>query len=206
MLKTALKYLGWLIVVIVIAYNSVYVQKLSEVKAAEVKPFDAKSYARDYLFKKLPATYGKVPRLDVLLAELNSNPTEAFKKYANSQNGGDIGYFMAAGEGKIINIDESIVSLQTKAGPVSLATEYIFGNTVRDAPGLISIGEFSNSMDLNNVSEEINKLIKTEIVPPFKKKAQKGDSVSFVGCFELNKSALSLEKIEVIPVSLTLKN
>ena len=87
-----------------------------------------------------------------------------------------------------------------------MATKYIFGNTARDCSGLISIGDFSNTMDLNNVSEEINKLIKSEIVTPFNAKIQKGDNVSFIGGIELSQSEPKTEEIEIIPLQLEINS
>ena len=206
MLKKVIKYAVWIIVIGFIAYNSIYIKKLSEVKAAETKPFNPREYARDYLYGKLPSSYKNAPQAGHLINELKANSSKAFAAYSYSPNEGDRGYFLVRGEGEIINIDESNVFVKLKTGEdIKLTTEYIFGNAVRDAAGLISMDEFSNSMDINNVSEEINKLIKTEVLPPFKSKAKKGDSIEFKGATELNQSALKLDKMEIIPVSITIK-
>ena len=207
MLKKAGKYIFWIVLIAVVGYNSVYIKKLNEVKAAETKAFNAKDYARDYLYKKLPALYNKAPDMEQLIAALKANPSSAFTTYSHSLNKGETGYFLVAGEGEVTRIDDSNTFIKLKGGSsVKLATEYIFGNTVRDAAGLISMDEFTNSMDINNVSEEINKLIKTEVLPPFKEKVKKGDLVQFKGCIEMNQSSLKLEDIEIVPVALTIKN
>ena len=87
-----------------------------------------------------------------------------------------------------------------------IATEYIFGNAVRDASGAIDINTFSNSMDFNNVSAEINRIIREKVIPPFRCKVKKGDRVEFTGAIELNQEHLKLDRIEVIPVSLKILN
>jgi predicted lipoprotein len=89
---------------------------------------------------------------------------------------------------------------------IKLATQYIFGNTARDCSGLISINDFSNTMDLNNVSEEINKLIRAEIVTPFKATVKEGDVVSFVGAIELSQSKPKTEALEIIPLQLEINS
>ena len=110
------------------------------------------------------------------------------------------------GEGQIESINENDASVIIKSDSTSIgariATEFVFGNAIRDASGLIDINEFNNTMDFNNVSAEINKIIRTEVLPPFKSTAKKGDMVQFVGAIELNQEHPDLENIEIIPVTL----
>ena len=61
-------------------------------------------------------------------------------------------------------------------------------------------------MDLNNVSEEINKLIKAEIVGPFTAKVQKGDSISFLGGIELSQSNPKTDNMEIVPLQLEINS
>jgi predicted lipoprotein len=88
---------------------------------------------------------------------------------------------------------------------LSVALEYIFGNAVRDASGLIDVNDFSNTMDFNNISDEINKIIKERVVPPFKTNVAEGELVEFVGALELNRGNVNLDLIEMIPVKLAIK-
>jgi len=204
--KKIIKYTLTIIVVAFLAYNSVYFKKLSDVKAAASKTFDPAAYARTYLDKKLLPAANNAPDIDQLINEVKSNPGKAFKAYAHTLNIGNTRFFMAKGEGTITNIDESDIYITTTGKQnIKIATEYIFGNALRDAPGIITVNDFTNSMDLNNVSAEVNKLVRGEILPPFKSKAKKGDNISFAGAFELNQEHLNLNNIEIIPVNLIIK-
>jgi predicted lipoprotein len=206
MVKKILKYGVALVVVVFIAYNSVYFRKLSDMKASAAKTFDPAGYARKYLDKQLVPATAKAPDIDALIAKLKANPKEAFKAYAHTLNIGNTRFFMANGQGTITNVDESDVYIITPGQQnLKIATEYIFGNALRDAPGIIGVNDFTNSMDLNNVSAEVNKLVRTEVLPPFKSKAKKGDSISFYGAFELNQEHINLNHIEIIPVKLIIK-
>ena len=175
-------------------------------KATAAKTFDPVGYSRKYFDKQLLPAANKAPDIDALVAQLKANPKEAFKANAHTLNIGNTRFFMANGEGTITNIDESDVYVLT-AGKHSLkiATEYIFGNALRDAPGIITVNDFTNSMDLNNVSAEVNKLVRNEVLPPFKSKAKKGDNINFSGAFELNQEHINLNNIEIIPVTLAIK-
>ncbi|MES2276452.1 MAG: DUF2291 domain-containing protein [Bacteroidota bacterium] len=204
--KKVLKYSLIFCILGLIAYNSVYFKKLSEVKASAAKVFNPAAYARAYLDKQLLPAAGKAPDADQLIAQLKNNPVKAFKADAHGLDIGNTRFFMVKGEGVIINVDESNVYLITPGKQtLKIATEYIFGNALRDAPGIITVNDFTNSMDLNNVSAEVNKLVRNEVLPPFKSKVKKGDSITFSGAFELNQEHINLGNIEIIPVKLAIK-
>ncbi|WPU94084.1 DUF2291 domain-containing protein [Mucilaginibacter sabulilitoris] len=203
MAKKTLKYLVAVIVVVFLAWNSVYFKKLSDVKASVVKQFNAAVYARNYVDKQLLPSAGKATDIDQLLTLLKDKPDSTFKSYSHTMDIGNIRFFMTSGKGMVTSIDDNDVYLLTpNKQTVKIATEYIFGNALRDAPGIISINDFTNTMDLNNVSAEVNKIVRSEVVPAFKSKVKKGDTVTFAGAFELNQAHINLNNIEIIPVSL----
>src|SRR5439155_18308957 len=112
--------------------------------------------------------------------------------------------FLVKGKGTIASINENDISVlpDSNKQTITIATEFIFGNAVRDATGLININEFNNTMDFNNVSAEINKIIREKVLPSFKSNAKKGNKIEFVGAIELNKEHLDLSPIEVVPVEI----
>ena len=201
-----IKYLLVIASVGLVAYNSVYVKKLSDVKASEDKPFDANAYAKDFLYKKLPAEKDKAIELSKLVDDLKRNPRQAFS-YSHAQNNGDIRFFMVKGKGEIIRLDQSNAYLKVDGVPIKtiLATEYIIGNAARDGSGLISVDEFNTTMDMNTVSEELNKLIRAEVLPPFKTKAKTGSAVEFTGSIELNQTRPLPDSLEITPLILEVK-
>lgn len=207
MAKKGLKYVAAIIVITLLAWNSVYFKKLNEVKASAVKQFNAVAYARNYLNTQLLPAAGKAPDIDKLLSQLKNNPDSAFKSYAHALDIGNIRFFMASGRGVVTSADENDVYLLTpNKQQVKIATEYIFGNALRDAPGIIGVNDFTNTTDLNNVSAEVNKIIRTEMVSSFKNKIKKGSQIAFAGAFELNQAHINLSDIEIMPVSLKITN
>ncbi|WP_114781713.1 DUF2291 domain-containing protein [Botryobacter ruber] len=206
-MKKRLKYIIAAVVVVLLAYNSVYFEKLSEVKAeAATGKFDAASYAATFWDTKLMPGLNQAVEVNDLMAQLQSDKEAAFKAHSNALGIGNIRYFLIKGEGELSSINENDVTILAMADgeqkPVKIATEFVYGNAVRDALGLVDLNDFSNTMDLNNVSEELNRKIRTEVVPPFRAAAKKGDKVTFIGAIELNKEHLRLDEIEVIPVAL----
>jgi len=204
-MKKAVKYILVIVLVVLIASNSVYFKKLSDVKASSAKQFDAAKYARNYLNAQLIPAANKAPEADELLAKLKSQPDTAFKLYSHGLDIGNIRFFMVQGQAIVTSIDENDVSILTEnKQAINIAIEYVFGNALRDAPGLININDFTTTMDLNNTAAEVDKIVRADIVPPFKSKVKVGDKITFAGAFELNQEHINLDKIEIIPVMLNI--
>jgi predicted lipoprotein len=208
MLKSLLKYASLIILLILVVYNSVYFRKLDAVRSSS-SSFDAPAYARNYFDHKLGPALDKAIDIRQLVALLSSDKEQAFKQYAHALGIGNIKYFLVKGQGAVTAIDENGVALSIAPDTANLslqiATEYIFGNALRDAAGIIDINEFSNTLDINNVSSEINKIVRKELLPGFKQIVKQGDTVLFAGAVELNKAHLDLLHIEVIPARLEIK-
>ena len=203
----AIKYIISIIVIVAIAYNSVYFKKLDEVKASQsAKEFNPYAYAQTFWNSTLIPNLNKAIDITQLISMLSTDPEKTFTAYSHALGIGNLRYFLVKGEGTItsINEDDISVSLDSNKQSITLATEYIFGNAVRDATGLININEFNNTMDFNNVSAELNKIIREKVLPPFKQQAKKGNTIEFTGAIELNKEHLDLSNIEVTPVKITL--
>jgi len=200
MLNKTIRYAVVVIVVLLAAYNSVYFKKLDEVKAAANKQFNAASYAKNYLYTKLNPSISTLTGIDSLVNDIKTTKTSAFATYGHALDIGNIRYFMTKGSGLVTNVDESdIYILTTGKLTIKIATEYVFGNALRDASGLIKVNDFSNTADLNNISSEINRIVRTTVLPSFKSNVKKGDKITFAGAFELNSAHVNLDNIEVIP-------
>lgn len=204
-MKKALKYFGGVILLVVLGFNSVYFRKLDQMKASSSK-FDAKAYARNYFNNKLILSLSNAVEINQLISLLETNREQAFEKYSHALGIGNIRYFLVRGEGQVTSINENDVIILAQADTmkktIRVATEFVFGNAIRDASGRIDVNEFSNTMDFNSVSSEINKIVRAEVLPRFKARVKKGDTIQFAGAIELNKEHLNVEDIELMPVQL----
>jgi predicted lipoprotein len=208
MFKRLLKYFLGIIFIGFLGYQSLYFRKLSSNKASEEIVFDAKNYARAYVFTKILSINDKASDIFILIDALKKDSKKAFEIYGKAQSTSDLNYFFVKGTAEILKIDDEFITIKNSLSSteIKIAIKYIFGNSARDCTGLISINDFNNTMDLNNTSEEINNLIRKEIIPPFLAKAKKGDFVRFIGAIELNITETKLDHIEVIPLSLEIQS
>lgn len=205
-MKKLIKYILGFALLLFIGYNSVYFKKLDDKKASATKGFDAKPYARKYFDSKLLPALNNAVDINILRGMLLADINKTFDSHSHALGIGNVKYFLIKGEGEITGINENEVTILSKTDSAqhvyTIAIEFVYGNAIRDASGLISLNEFTNTTDINNVSEEINKIVRNEVLPAFKKTVKKGDTVQFSGAIELNKANINVENIEIIPISL----
>lgn len=228
--KKIWRYALLLALLFLVGYNSVYFEKLDQRKTTAASDFDAEAYARRYIEEELTLEMGNALEINELLNMMDTGNDSAFSKYSHALGIGNIRFFLVKGEGVISAVQENHVEVLTaqpasgqlrepagqngsasgnagtpagSARRVRIATEYVFGNAVRDASGLITMNEFDNTMELNDVSAAINKIIREEVLPPFKSRAKKGDKIRFTGAVELNREYPDLEELEIMPITLS---
>jgi len=194
------------IVFVFILINSIDIKNLDEVKAAEAsKNFDAASYAQNFWKHQRMASLKDASNIDQLLSQLEQN----FDSTAS--RGEQVGiskdrYFLVRGTGTVEKIlEDNVVVDLDKNRTITLATGFIFGNTVRNAVSQIAIGDFVNMTQFNQVSIQINKLVQKKIVPPLKKQAKVGRTVSFGGALSINLETSQLDSLRVIPLQIDIR-
>ena len=201
-----IKYLLLIVAIGLVAYRSVYVKKLSDMKVATDEKFDAVAFSKRLWEEKLPARLSNAVELEAFIKTAQINPVDAFSKYTNALGIGNYRYALIKVEGLITDINEDDIMLQVKLGDslmtTQLATEFIYGNAIRDASGLVDVKDFPNTMDLNNISEELNKMVRKTVLPPFKAVVRKGDKVIVTGAIEIHKEHIKWNELEIIPVHL----
>ena len=98
-----------------------------------------------------------------------------------------------------------LVGNQEKGIQINIATEFIFGNAIRDASGEVPVSDFASIMNFNKVAEQMNKKVREEVIPPFLTQASVGRPVRFVVAASVRKDQPFSPPLEAIPISLTLQ-
>ena len=209
-MKKIIKYTLLLLVTGWVGFKSVYIKKLSEVNKIADDKFDPIAFSKKLWDEKLPAKLDSAVSLATLIETLKTNPAEAFARYSNMMGIGNYRYSMVKLTGTAAEINEDEILVQTHYGDSSiniiLATEYVYGNAIRDASGLLDIKDFTNTTDLNNISEELNKTVRTYVLPVFKKQVKQGDKIELTGAVEFNKEHINFKDLELLPVRLKILN
>lgn len=205
-MKRVFKYALLLLAIALVGYKSVYFRKLSDARKATAEKFDAAAYSKKLWDERLPARLDSAIELNYLIQSIQSNPDDAFSKYSNAMGIGNYRYSLVKLNAEVATVQEDDITLKIAHADSSiilkLATEYVYGNAIRDASGLLDIRDFTNTSDLNSISEELNKIVRSTVLPDFKKKVRQGDKVEVTGAVEFNKAHVSFKQLEVIPVRL----
>src|SRR5690606_31910053 len=108
-----------------------------------------------------------------VLAMIKADPESARKTFGKSVGIGRVYFYFFRGEGTIVNVEKSGVTVNLIApadeADVVIKTGLIFGNAVREATGQLRASDYANSQDYNDISKELNHIIQTEVQPTLKK-------------------------------------
>lgn len=202
------KYILLLLAIALVAYKSVYVEKLSVHNGKTVQKFDPVSFSKNLWQEQLPAKMDSAVILTNLIGAVAKEKETALQQYTRALAIGNYRYALVKANLQVITVNEDEVLASVSAGDstiqVKLATEFIYGNAVRDASGLIRVEDFPNTSDLNGISEELNRIIRAEVIPAVKGKLKAGDKLEVVAALELNKEHIHWQGIELYPVRIQL--
>jgi predicted lipoprotein len=190
---------------LLLVYLSLDIRKLD---SAKNKPegFDLASYTRVLWERDLPEIARQGADIRSLLSGLTDDPVNTCRTRGHKLGISQTVYFFARGTGTITSLDDENVIVTLGDGrQVKIATDFIFGNAVREASGLVNIDDFLNMTDFNNVSVDLNKRVKENVARPLRNAAAPGMSIEFTGAFEVNEKKPEPNGIRIIPVMAEVK-
>ena len=185
--------------------NSVYFESLSEHKrAAALKTFDPEAFVVHF-GQELPKEFDRAVGASTLLDLLAGDMKTASVKYGRTLGVSSRHSFLLKGRGRIVDIQDELllVRLDGSGGQtIAIQTDFIFGNQVRDASGLVHVGDFPSTMDFNAISSEINKTVVTQLLPPILGRIKAGNPVHFVAATTVDEEAQNMTPLKVVPAEL----
>lgn len=203
-----LKYSLLILAIALVAYKSVYVEKLSVHNGKTAQKFDPVSFSKKLWLEQLPSKMDSAIALTNLIGAVAKEKETAIQQYTRALAIGNYRYALVKANLQVRTVNEDEVLASVIAGDstiqVKLATEFIYGNAVRDASGLVRVEDFPNTADLNGISEELNRIVRTDVIPAVKGKLKAGDKLDVVAALELNKEHIHWQGIELYPVRIQL--
>src|SRR6187402_2007909 len=98
------------VVIGIVAWNSVYFRRLDEVKLSlDAKDFDAAQYASTFWKSTLPGALGKAIDLTELTTLISANEAKAFDDHSQALGIGNLRYFLIKGKGAVESVKDDIV-------------------------------------------------------------------------------------------------
>jgi predicted lipoprotein len=171
--------------------------------------FDAAEYVKKFWTAKLTPTLGQAADAATVLAALRDDPQQARADFGRSVGLGRAALYFARGSGKIVSVDDKAIgvslAVEGSEADIAIQTGLLFGNTVRDATGLIHGDDFPNSQHFNEISTELNRVVETILIPPLKQQSKIGARIEFVGCAEVTNLPRDISPLKVIPLDVKFK-
>ena len=206
-MKRVIKYIVVAIIVGVSLYNAVYFQSLDEHKQGQIASiFDAKKIASDFMSNKIEA----LPAINAskFITELTKSVSSYCENYGKKLGISDDYNFIIEDDATVIAIEEEnvLIALKDSKQQIRIATDFIFGNAIRDASAIADIGYFQNTMDFNAISVELNNIVRETIIPSLKRKVKQGNTLYFKGAVKVNTVYPNLQNLKVIPLIIKFNN
>jgi predicted lipoprotein len=175
----------------------------------EQQVFRAEEYVKAFWSGKLRPAFADAEDAVTVLAALRESSEQAGTMYGRKAGLGRSTLYFLRGSGTIVAVDKNRVGVKlgdaVGEADVALETGLLFGNTARDASGLLNGDDFPNSQQFNEISTELNRTIEATVLPPLKERAQVGDAIEFVGCAEVTNVPRDIAPLKVVPLEVTWK-
>ncbi len=184
--------------------QSVYFEKLSERhKALLLQKFNAADYGADF-WQKLQVESERAVEVEHLLELFAADMATAVNRYGCTLDVSRSRSFLVRGQGEIAALTDESLAIRLKSGDpeVVILTDYIFGNDIRDASGLVRVSDFPSTMEFNSISAAINRIVVDEVLPPVVAAAAVGRRIRFVGAATVNDERPEYRPLRVVPIQL----
>jgi predicted lipoprotein len=166
--------------------------------------FSAAEFAKTFWSGQLTPSLNQAPDAVMLLADLRASPKAARAKFGRKVGVSRTRLVVLRGKGTIVTIDKKGVGValrgETKEADIVLQTGLLFGNTVRDATGLLDASNYPDSRQFNEISTELNRIVEARVAPILKEKAIVGRQIHFAGCAEIADEGELVKPLTIIPL------
>jgi len=190
-----LKKIVILVVVLAIGSQSIYFRTLSELEK-DKSNFQVDASTIENIYNIGILNNDIITPLEQLISAINSNTEVTFKEKGNRMGIGASAYFLVKGTAVIRTISDGQLLLDN--GSI-IDAKYIFGNELRDASRYLSLEDFSSQTELNVLTESFNAYVRNQINIDL---LSVGDSIAFIGASRIDKRALPLKSILIIPAKI----
>ena len=188
-------------------FPAFHIVSLKQAKAAKDQGvFNPAEFAAKFWSERLTPSLNQAPDAPTVLAALAKDPKSAATNYGRTVGMSDTVFYLMRGTGTVNSVGGSGVGVSSRGNGAEadllLKTGLLFGNTVRDATGLLTASEFPNSQNFNDVSTELNRIVESQVLPSLKTNAATGRKLRFVVCAEVSDNDAGERPLKVIPVQI----
>ncbi|TWT91052.1 hypothetical protein Mal64_14510 [Pseudobythopirellula maris] len=176
--------------------------------AIDPDAFDPVGYVDAYWTERLPKSHTSAAPAAEVIKALSADAKAAGERFGRTVGMSRGFFFYLRGEGTVVSADGRKVGVALGEGgetaDLVLTLGPVFGNAVRDAPGLIGVNDFEDSVAYNDLSAELNRRVESEVQPLLGDALEPGARINFVGCAELSSPRAYRAPLKVTPIAVVL--
>lgn len=202
--------LPWFISVLVLgglcwAFPPIRIRSLKETRQTQAgaEPSARGFVAAFWSSRLLPATDRAADAAAVVQA-ISTRPQQVREQFGRTVGVSSSYFLFLRGSARVVSADtESIgLSLKTDASEADIVvpTDFVFGNAVRDATGLLDSSDYPNAQEFNEISSQLNEIVEKQVLPEFLRVATPGKRVQFAGCAEIADEQTDLKPLKLVPI------
>ncbi len=173
--------------------------------AAVAGAIDVPRAAERFWSEKLVAPAVEPVDVHTLMQAIEQDSGMATEKYGHRSGIGGSAFFFVSGKAGVKAVDRIGVWLNVDVGePLQavLITGPIFGSALRDATGLLEIGDF-NSFDFNALGAELNRLAEARAQPALRRDVRTGSQILFLAAGEIDDASGTRPVLKLVPIRVT---
>jgi len=173
-----------------------------EQQAAEA--FDPAAFADFFWAEELVLAFARATPLELLMEELASDPDAAKAAYARQLGLSSTHYYFIQAKARVEALSESQIRFSSLSDPsFSLLVDAppVFGNSARDATGLLDVNDFPNSQEFNLVSAALNAKVEAMLLEQWPK-MKVGDDFRLIACLKVVDRDRDFHPMKLVPLSI----
>jgi predicted lipoprotein len=193
------------LVVAAMALDTTY-KKAGETTATGREAFDPARYGEETYPKAAAAIEDAAVPLPKLVAAMRDDPDAAGERYGRRQGTSPYS-FSTTVEGVAGKAERGLLPVRVKGVPDSTTVSVqigpaINGTAIRDAPGFIEFGQFTNQVEYAAAATALNEQVKRQVLDGADPAALEGKRVSVTGAFSsLTPAVITITPIELGPAA-----
>lgn len=164
--------------------------------------FDAAAFVDErWASRIVPQVKNKAIEINELLSLKKSDPEKATSgSWAVQKDKTAPVNYMVRGEGNIlaVNAESAAATIDVETGGSIIKIQIgpvIKYTSIRDSMEFINFQNFTNQLEFANVSKEINRIVRDEVLADFKSADLMGKKIRFIGCFSNNQEGIILTPV-----------
>ncbi|TWT29789.1 hypothetical protein KOR34_51070 [Posidoniimonas corsicana] len=166
------------------------------------QPATAAELAEQFWSGPLANSHDRAHPANAVLTALTADAAAAREEYGRTVGVSRSFLVHLRGEGTVTSVERKGIGVDVSGDghrDLLLLTGPIFGAAVRDATGLLTADQASNSQQFNEVANELNLIVETQVAPTLREQPP-GQVVRFVACAEVKSPSSIPSPLPAVPV------